>query len=90
MWGRFSSITRSCAKGMRPLAYKMILVAPSIPLYRRYALEGFGIRCVEVPGWPERGQAMVESMIDSRNGRKREGADAESSRFARTRGNNSI
>ena len=29
--------------------FKMILVAPSIPAYRRIPLEEFGIRCVEVP-----------------------------------------
>ena len=31
----------------------MILVAPSIPAYRRIPLEEFGIRCVEVPRLPE-------------------------------------
>src|ERR1700753_1227676 len=29
--------------------YRMILVAPSIPDFRRIPLEEFGIRCVEVP-----------------------------------------
>lgn len=31
------------------IKYRMILVAPSIPAYRRIPLEEFGIRCVEVP-----------------------------------------
>ena len=33
--------------------FKMILVAPSIPAYRRIPLEEFGIRCVEVQHRPE-------------------------------------
>lgn len=33
--------------------FKMILVAPSIPAYRRIPLEEFGIRCVEVPDRPD-------------------------------------
>jgi hypothetical protein len=56
--------------------YKMTLVAPSIPLYRRYALEEFGIRCVEVPHWPEREEAIAELVTESRRQQKREEADA--------------
>src|ERR1700722_16269265 len=56
--------------------YKMILVAPSVPLYRRYALEEFGIRCVEVPHWPEREEAIAELVTESRRQQKREEADA--------------
>ena len=33
--------------------FKMILVAPTIPKYRRIPLEEFGIRCFEVPHRPE-------------------------------------
>jgi hypothetical protein len=33
--------------------FRIILVAPSIPAYRRISLEEFGIRCVEVPRLPE-------------------------------------
>jgi Endonuclease NucS len=33
--------------------FRMILVAPSIPDYRKSALETFGIRCVEVKSWPQ-------------------------------------
>jgi hypothetical protein len=33
--------------------FKMILVAPSIPDFRKSALETIGIRCVEVKAWPE-------------------------------------
>jgi hypothetical protein len=34
-------------------SFKMILVAPSIPAYRRIPLEEFGIRCVEVQHRPQ-------------------------------------
>ncbi|MGB7191211.1 MAG: endonuclease NucS domain-containing protein [Acidobacteriaceae bacterium] len=45
-------------------SFKMILVAPSIPDYRRIPLEEFGIRCVEVPYWPESANERVELLGD--------------------------
>ena len=45
--------------------FKMILVAPSIPAYRRIPLEEFGIRCVEVPHWPETVHEQAELVKES-------------------------
>jgi hypothetical protein len=56
--------------------FKMILVAPSIPLYRRSALEGFGIRCVEVEHWPETKRDVAELVTESVKYQKRERAEA--------------
>lgn len=44
--------------------FKMVLVAPSIPSYRRIPLEEFGIRCVEVPYRPE----LIQELTNGKNG----------------------
>lgn len=40
--------------------FRMVLVAPSIPDYRRIPLEEMGIRCVEVPRLPESAQERIK------------------------------
>src|ERR1035437_7641228 len=45
--------------------YKMILVAPSIPAYRRIPLEEFGIRCVEAQHRPDSIQGQAELVSDA-------------------------
>jgi hypothetical protein len=58
--------------------YKMILVAPSIPAYRRIPLEEFGIRCVEVQHRPESIQERAELVSDAVGYRKLERAGSTS------------
>jgi hypothetical protein len=56
--------------------YKMILVAPSIPAYRRIPLEEFGIRCVEVQHLPESVHDQAELVKESIEYQKRERSDS--------------
>src|SRR6266851_5368337 len=56
--------------------YKMILVAPSIPAYRRIPLEEFGIRCVEVQHRPKSIQERAELVGDAVGYQKRERAES--------------
>jgi hypothetical protein len=58
------------------VTYKMILVAPSIPVYRRDALEAFGIRCIEVTHWPETSKEVAELVTESVKHQKQERKDA--------------
>jgi len=56
--------------------YKMILVAPSIPAYRRIILEEFGIRCVEVPHQSEWVQEQAAAVQDAVKKQRRERFDS--------------
>jgi hypothetical protein len=56
--------------------FKMILVAPSIPTYRRIPLEEFGIRCVEVPHWPKSVHDQAELVKNAVASQKRERSDS--------------
>lgn len=56
--------------------YKMILVAPSIPTYRRIPLEEFGIRCVEVQHRPESIQERAELVTSAAVSQERDRAES--------------
>lgn len=58
--------------------FKMILVAPSIPAYRRIPLEEFGIRCVEVRHRPESIQELATLVSEGVAYQKRERAESTS------------
>src|SRR5216683_3941426 len=56
--------------------FRMILVAPSIPPYRRIPLEEFGIRCVEVQHRLESIQERAKLVSDAVGSQRRERAES--------------
>ena len=54
-------------------SFKMLLVAPTIPLFRRLPLEEFGIRCVEIahPPSTEEERVEVKQRVGESNRRER-------------------
>ncbi len=62
---------------MRDGKFKMVLVAPSIPDFRKIFLEEIGIRCVEVPSVPSGATEMQRLQKDASTHRKREQSESE-------------
>ena len=61
--------------------FKMVLVAPSIPAYRRIPLEEFGIRCVEVSYQPESIEGLTNGWEGAESERRRPAAQPLSKPF---------
>jgi hypothetical protein len=66
---------------MRGGKFKMVLVAPSIPDFRKVFLEEIGIRCVEFPSVPSGAVEMQRLQKEASTHRKREQAESEVEKF---------